>query len=70
MTETRRYPTRGFGSPNYGRARQRDVSSQGGRAAHAQGTAHEWNSATARAAARKGVLARAQKRLRAAGEGE
>ncbi|MCI0363873.1 MAG: hypothetical protein L0Y44_07625 [Phycisphaerales bacterium] len=34
--------------------RQREIASQGGRAAHQQGTAHEFNSEEARAAGRKG----------------
>ncbi|MGV3527630.1 MAG: KGG domain-containing protein [Flavisolibacter sp.] len=34
--------------------RQRQIASQGGRAAHQQGVAHEWNSSEARAAGRKG----------------
>lgn len=36
---------------------QRKIASQGGKAAHAKGTAHEWNSATAKEAGRKGGLA-------------
>ena len=34
--------------------KQREIASKGGRAAHAKGTAHEWNSDEARAAGRKG----------------
>jgi len=34
--------------------RQREIASAGGRAAHRQGVAHEWNSEEARAAGRKG----------------
>jgi general stress protein YciG len=34
--------------------RQREIASRGGRAAHAQGTAHEFSSEEARAAGRKG----------------
>lgn len=34
--------------------RQRQIASEGGRAAHAQGTAHEFTSEEARAAGRKG----------------
>lgn len=49
-TETRR--TNGFASMD--KAKQRAIASKGGRAAHAQGKAHEWNSETARAAGRKG----------------
>jgi general stress protein YciG len=35
-------------------AKQREIASEGGRAAHKQGTAHEFTSAEARAAGRKG----------------
>jgi general stress protein YciG len=34
--------------------RQRQIASQGGRAAHQQGTAHEFSAAEARAAGQKG----------------
>ena len=34
--------------------RQREIASQGGRAAHEQGVAHEWNKDEARAAGKKG----------------
>ena len=43
---------RGFASMDP--QRQRQIASQGGRAAHQQGTAHEFNSEEARAAGRKG----------------
>jgi uncharacterized protein len=33
---------------------QREIASKGGRAAHEQGTAHEWTSEEAREAGRKG----------------
>lgn len=33
---------------------QRRIASKGGKAAHAKGTAHEWNSEEAKAAGRKG----------------
>lgn len=35
-------------------ARQREIASKGGRAAHEKGTAHEWSPNEARAAGRKG----------------
>lgn len=38
--------------------RQREIASKGGRAAHEQGTAHEWSSEEAREAGRKGGLSR------------
>ena len=34
--------------------KQREIASKGGRAAHVQGTAHEWTSVSAREAGRKG----------------
>ena len=40
--------------------RRREIAGKGGRAAHALGTAHEWSSAEARRAGRKGGLARAR----------
>jgi general stress protein YciG len=40
------------------RKKQRVIASLGGKAAHAKGTAHEWSSEQARAAGRKGGLAR------------
>jgi general stress protein YciG len=43
---------RGFASMDEGR--QREIASKGGRAAHAKGTAHEFDSSEARAAGRKG----------------
>ena len=38
--------------------KQRQIASKGGRAAHAKGTAHEFTSEEARAAGRKGGMAR------------
>lgn len=35
-------------------ARQREIASQGGRAAHEQGVAHQWDKNEARAAGKKG----------------
>lgn len=46
---------RGFASMS--RERQREIASQGGKAAHAKGTAHQWTSDEARAAGRKGGIA-------------
>jgi general stress protein YciG len=45
---------RGFASMDP--TKQRKIASKGGKAAHAKGTAHEWTSAEARAAGRKGGL--------------
>jgi hypothetical protein len=36
------------------RAKQREIASKGGKAAHQKGTAHEWTSEEARSAGRKG----------------
>jgi uncharacterized protein len=43
---------RGFASMDP--ARQKEIASKGGRAAHEKGTAHEWSSGEARDAGRKG----------------
>ncbi|MEZ5416874.1 MAG: KGG domain-containing protein [Vicinamibacterales bacterium] len=45
---------RGFASMSPDK--QREIASKGGRAAHAKGTAHEWSSAEARDAGRKGGM--------------
>lgn len=46
---------RGFASMNPDK--QKEIASKGGRAAHLQGTAHEWSSEEAREAGRKGGAA-------------
>ena len=51
---------RGFASMD--RAKQRDIASKGGKAAHQKGTAHEWTSEEARDAGRKGGLASHKRR--------
>lgn len=51
---------RGFASMD--RERQRQIASQGGKAAHREGTAHQFTSEEARAAGRKGGEARAAQR--------
>ncbi len=38
--------------------KQKQIASRGGKAAHAAGKAHQWNSEEARRAGRKGGLAR------------
>ena len=43
---------RGFASMSA--EKKREIASKGGKAAHAQGTAHKWTSAEAQAAGRKG----------------
>ncbi len=42
--------------------RQREIASQGGRAAHQQGVAHEWSTEEARAAGKKGGQASGRRR--------
>src|SRR5512146_1703463 len=46
---------RGFASMD--RSKQREIASKGGKAAHAKGTAHEFDSSEAREAGRKGGVA-------------
>jgi len=48
--------SRGRGFASMDRARQREISSQGGKAAHQKGTAHEFDSNEAREAGRKGGM--------------
>ena len=43
--------------------RQREIASQGGRAAHQQGVAHEWSSDEARAAGKKGGQVSGRRRM-------
>ncbi len=52
---TRSRSNRGFASMD--REKQREIASKGGRAAHAKGTAHEFDSGEAREAGRKGGVA-------------
>ena len=54
---------RGFASMD--RAKQREIASKGGKAAHAKGTAHEWTSEEAREAGRKGGMASHRRRKEA-----
>lgn len=58
---------RGFASMDA--ARQRDIASKGGKAAHAKGTAHEWTADEARRAGRKGgeVVSRDRAHMEAIG---
>jgi general stress protein YciG len=51
---------RGFASMD--RAKQREIASKGGKAAHQKGTAHEWTSEEAREAGRKGGMASQRRR--------
>lgn len=52
---TRARSNRGFASMD--RAKQKEIASKGGKAAHAKGTAHEFDSSEAREAGRKGGVA-------------
>lgn len=56
---------RGFASMDPDR--QRQIASEGGKAAHEKGTAHEFTSEEAREAGRKGGQARSANRKRMAG---
>jgi general stress protein YciG len=56
---------RGFASMDP--QRQREIASEGGRAAHEKGTAHEFTSEEAREAGRKGGMARSANRRNATG---
>lgn len=47
------------------RRKQREIASQGGKAAHASGRAHKWTKEQAREAGRKGGLKAAAKRAAA-----
>lgn len=49
---------RGFASMD--RRKQKSIASKGGKAAHQKGVAHQWNSAEATAAGRKGGAASAR----------
>lgn len=55
---------RGFASMS--RAKQREIASSGGRAAHMNGTAHQWTAEEARAAGHKGGTATHVNRVKAA----
>ena len=57
---TSRRSNRGFASMD--RSTQKEIASKGGKAAHAKGTAHEFDSGEAREAGRKGGLAVSQNR--------
>ncbi|HEX5473923.1 MAG TPA: KGG domain-containing protein [Vicinamibacterales bacterium] len=59
---------RGFASMD--RAKQREIASKGGKAAHQKGTAHEWTSEEARNAGRKGGIASHRRRREQQGGAE
>jgi general stress protein YciG len=58
---------RGFASMDP--ARQREIASKGGKAAHEKGTAHEWSANEAREAGRKGGVTVSQDRAHMAAIG-
>lgn len=62
-------PRRGRGFAGMDAERQRQISAEGGRAAHQKGTAHEFDSQEAREAGRKGGQASGGTRRRRSGGG-
>jgi general stress protein YciG len=60
-------PRRGRGFAGMDAERQRQISAEGGRAAHRKGTAHEFDSEEAREAGRKGGQASGGSRRRRSG---
>ena len=63
--------SRGRGFAGMDQERQRQISSQGGKAAHQKGTAHEFDSEEAREAGRKGgMVSGGRRRAREAGTNE
>ena len=56
MATSEKGESRGRGFAGMDRERQRQISSQGGKAAHQKGTAHEFDSEEAREAGRKGGM--------------
>ncbi len=64
ISDTKTSSKRGFASMDP--QRQREIASLGGKAAHASGRAHEFNSAEAREAGRKGGRAGRRKAAEAA----
>src|SRR5436305_9838700 len=61
-------PRRGRGFAGMDAERQRQISAEGGRAAHRKGTAHEFDSEEAREAGRKGGQASGGSRRRRSGQ--
>ena len=59
---------RGFASMD--RAKQREIASKGGKAAHQKGTAHEWTSEEAREAGRKGGMASHRRKQQGGDQGQ
>jgi general stress protein YciG len=59
---------RGFASMDP--AKQREIASKGGKAAHQKGTAHEWTSEEAREAGRKGGMASHRRKQSSGDQGQ
>lgn len=57
---------RGFGSSTYDKDKQRRIASQGGKMAHAKGTAHEFDGDLARRAQKLSTAKRMENRRKAA----
>jgi general stress protein YciG len=57
--------TRARGFATMDQAKQREIASKGGKAAHHKGTAHEWSKDEAREAGRKGAMVRHHPREKA-----
>jgi general stress protein YciG len=55
LAPPRKKARRGFAAMDP--AKQKELAARGGKASHAKGTGHEWTSAAAKAAGRKGGLA-------------
>lgn len=66
-SRTQRSSNRGFAAMDP--EKQKQIASEGGRAAHKQGVAHEWSSEEARAAGRKGgqIVSRNREHMSAIG---
>ena len=60
-----RKAVRGFAAMD--REKQREIARKGGRAAHEQGVAHQWNTNEAREAGKKGGQARSRQNGRSSG---
>jgi hypothetical protein len=68
MASNEKVESRGRGFAGMDKDRQRQISSEGGKAAHQKGTAHEFGPEEAREAGRKGgMVSGAQRRARESG---
>ena len=62
MVSNDKSESRGRGFAGMDHERQKQISSQGGKAAHQKGTAHEFDSEEAREAGRKGGMVSGERR--------